>query len=197
MTNHYREITFKRMSQTLNGFLSSIKTLFNGVDLLRILDANKKQFGILVSVLSLSALLIFFAKPYVEISQTPIALKVSQSIHLKNLIIDSKALKNDLQLPNQLDDKELEEFKKLLISRGMKVGHLSIQVKNDPSIQMQLKYVSFAAFIDLLNESRIIWHLYPMDIVVEATDSAGIVHINATLTQFRSNQSPTSSSNPN
>jgi type II secretory pathway component PulM len=197
MMNHYKEIAFKRVSQAFNRVLSSIKTLFNGADLWRILNANKKRLAILVSVLCLSALLIWFAKPYLEMSQPPIALKVSQSIHLKNLIIESKALNNDLQLVNQLDDRELEEFKKLLISKGMKVGHLSIQTKNDPSIQMQLKYVSFAAFIDLLNESRIIWHLYPIDVSVEATDSAGIVHINATLIQFRSNQSSPSSSSPN
>jgi hypothetical protein len=197
MMNHYKEIAFKRVSQSFNGVLSSIKSLFNGVDLWRIIDANKKRLVILASVIGLSALLIWFAKPYLEMSQTPIALKVSQFIHLKNIIIESKALKNDLQLVNQLDDRELGEFKKLLISKGMKVGHLSIQAKNDPSIQMQLKYVSFAAFIDLLNESRIIWHLYPIDISVEATDSAGIVHINATLMQFRSNQSSPSSSSPN
>jgi type II secretory pathway component PulM len=197
MMNHYKEIAFKRVSQSFNGVFSSIKSLFNGADLWRILDANKKRLVILASVIGLSALLIWFAKPYLEMSQTPIALKVSQSIHLKNIIIESKALKNDLQLVNQLDDRELGEFKKLLISKGMKVGHLSIQAKNDPSIQMQLKYVSFAAFIDLLNESRIIWHLYPTDISVEATDSAGIVHINATLMQFRSYQSSPSSSSPN
>jgi hypothetical protein len=177
--------------------MSSIKALFDGLNLLQLLNANKKLFAILVSTLGFLVLLILFAKPYLEVSQLPIALKISQSIHLKNLIIESKSLNNDLRLVNQLDDRELEEFKKLLISKGMKVGHLSIQAKNDPSIQMQLKYVSFAAFIDLLNESRIIWHLYPMDISVEATDSAGIVHINATLMQFRSYQSSPSSSRPN
>jgi hypothetical protein len=197
MMNQYKVIAFNRLSQAFNGVLSSFRTLFNGADLWRILYANKKRLAILVSVIGLSAFLIWFAKSYLEMSQTPIALKVSQSIHLKNIIIESKSLNNDLRLVNQFDDKELDEFKKLLISKGMKVGHLSIQAKNDPSIQMQLKSISFAAFIDLLNESRVIWHLYPMDISVEATESAGIVHINATLTQFRSNQSPPSSSSPN
>jgi hypothetical protein len=51
--------------------------------------------------------------------------------------------------------------------------------------------------MNFLNESRLIWHLYPMDLSVEATDSAGIVHINATLMQFRSNQGPPSSSSQN
>jgi hypothetical protein len=197
MMNHYKEIAFKRVSQTFNGILSSIKTLFNGVDLWRIIDVNKKRLAILISVIGLFALLIWFAKPYLDMSQTPIALKVSQSIHLKNLIIESKSLNNDLRLVNQLDDRELEEFKKLLISKGMKVGHLSIQEMNEPSIQLQLKYVSFASLIDLLNESRVIWHLYPMDISVEAADSSGIVHVNATLMQFRSGEIPPSSSSPN
>jgi hypothetical protein len=197
MMNHYKAIAFNRLSQAFNGVLSSTRTLFNGADLWRILYTNKTRLAILVSAIGLTALLILFAKPYLEVSQTPIALKVSQSIHLKNLINESKSIKNDWHLVNQFDDKELEEFKKLLTSKGMKVGHLSIQAKNDPGIQMQLKSISFAAFIDLLNESRVIWHLYPMDISVEATESAGIVHINATLTQFRSNQSSPSSSSPN
>jgi type II secretory pathway component PulM len=197
MMNHYKEMALKKLSQAFNGFMSSIKALFDGLDLLQLLNANKKLFAILVSTLGFLVLLILFAKPYLEVSQLPIALKISQSIHLKNLIIEFKSLKKDVQLVNQFDEKELDEFKKLLASKGIRVGNISFNANNGGAIEMQLKYVSFAAFMNLLNESRLIWHLYPIDLSVEATDSAGIVHINATLMQFRSNQDPSSSSSEN
>jgi hypothetical protein len=184
MMNRYKEASFNRLSKVFNGFLSSIKTLFQELDLFHILNVNKKRLAILAAALGCLALLILFARPYLEISQIPITLKISQSIHLKNLIIASNSLKKDLQLVKQFDDKELDEFKKLLVSKGIKAGNISFNANNGGTIDIQMKYVSFAVFMDLLNESRLIWHLYPVDLSIEATDSAGITHINATLSQY-------------
>lgn len=197
MMNHYIEIALRVFSQVSNQFLLSVRSLFQNIDLLGLLKAYRKQLIILISILGIAVLLLLLAKPYLEISQTPIALKIAQSNHLKSLIIESKSFKNDGQSITTFDHQELESFKKILISKGMSVGHLSMNTSTDTSIEMQLKSVSFASFIDVLNESREIWHLYPLDVSVEATDSAGVVHIKATLKQFKSNQSLSSSVSQN
>lgn len=197
MMNHYIEIALRVFSQVSNQFLLSVKNLFQDVDLLSLLKTHKKQLVVFISIASIAVLLTLLAKPYLEISQVPIALKITQSNHLKSLVIESKSIKNDGQSVATFDNQELENFKKILIAKGMSVGHLSMNTIPDASIEMQLKNVSFASFIDVLNESREIWHLYPLDVSVEATDSAGIVHIKATLKQFRSNQSPPSSASQN
>jgi type II secretory pathway component PulM len=169
-----------------------MKALLRDIDLPHLLSVHKKRLAIFISILIFVILLVLFAKPYSEIGQTPITLRIAQSNHLKNLIFESKPLNDDGQLIVTFDDRALDQFKKILIGKGMMVSHLSMNAKPDATIEIHLKNISFASFIDVLNESRDIWHIYPMDVSVEATDSAGIVHVKATLMQFRANQSPSS-----
>lgn len=190
--NHYIEIALRGSSHILNRFLLSIKTFLIKVDLFSSFKANKKLFLISLAFLSLALLLVLFPKPYLAISQTPIALKMAQSNHLNSLLIESKSLRNDGQSVVTFDNQELEKLKKILINKGMMVVHLSINANDVASIEMQLKHVSFASFIDVLNESKEIWHLYPLKVSIDATDSAGIVDVKATLKQFGGNQFPPS-----
>lgn len=197
MMNHYIGVALRIVSQASNRLLLSVKTLFNGIDLPNLLRDHKRLLAIFLLFLSFTVLLTLLAKPYLEVSQTLIALKIAQSNHLKSLFIESKAIKSDGQLVKTFDDQELENFRKILLGKGMAVSHLSMNATSDASIEMQLKHVSFASFIDVLNQSRDTWHLYPLDVSINTTDTAGIVDVKTTLKQFRSNQSPPSSASQN
>lgn len=155
--------------------------------------SNKKTWiGIFISILLL-LLLILVVRPYSLREHNQLSLNHTQSEHLKKLIIDAQLISNKNILVGVFDDQDLIKFKQLLLSKGIKSNQLTFNSSNGVDIQMQLNQVAFAPFIDLINEVREMWHLYPVQMSVVATNSPGIVNIEAKLVQFRHEQTNQSS----
>jgi hypothetical protein len=63
-----------------------------------------------------------------------------------------------------------------------------LSLENPPRIEIQASDVLFSSVVDVLEELRFTWHLYPERVEVSSTPSMSVVNISATLRQ---------SSNPN
>jgi type II secretory pathway component PulM len=156
------------------------------------LISNKKIWiGIFLSIFMLF-LLTLVVRPYSLEAYNQLSLNHSQSDHLKKLIVESQSISNKTNLVGVFNDQELAKFKQLLLSKGIKPNQLAFNSSDGIDIQIQLNQVAFAPFLDLINEVREIWHLYPVQMSVVATNSPGIVNIDAKLMQFR--HEPTNSS---
>lgn len=158
------------------------------------LISNKKIWiGIFLSIFML-LLLTLVVRPYSLNAYNKLSLNHSQSDHLKKLIVESQSISNKNNLVGVFNDQDLAKFKQLLLSKGIKPNQLAFNSSNGVAIEIQLNQVAFAPFLDLVNEVREMWHLYPVQMSVVATNSPGIVNIEAKLVQFRHEQTNSSSS---
>ncbi len=134
-------------------------------------------FGILWAVMQ------FWAAPYVQLLEGQMSLRPAQWAQLENLIKLSKAKPLQLETVVLVDEAELQKIRNVLIARGLKPSVLRLGVENPPRIELQASDVMFAVVVDVLEELRISWRLYPERIELVATPSTAIVNLSASLVQ--------------
>ena len=134
-------------------------------------------FGILWAVMQ------FWAAPYVQLLEGQMSLRPAQWAQLENLIKLSKAKPLQLETVVLVDEAELQKIRNVLIARGLKPSVLRLGVENPPRIELQASDVMFAVIVDVLEELRIGWRLYPERIELVATPSTAIVNLSASLVQ--------------
>jgi type II secretory pathway component PulM len=91
---------------------------------------------------------------------------------------------------SSLDDQELEKILSGLKSRGVKPSVFRLTSDNPPRLEFQASEVMFSVLLDILEELRITWRLYPNQLSVVASSGAGMVNVSGVLTQYGSNASP-------
>lgn len=164
-----------------------------GDELQIFLISNKKLWmGIFLSIVML-LILILVIRPYSIKAHDRVLLNQSQSEILKKLIIESQSLSNNKNLVPVFQDQDLIKLKQLLLSKGMKPTQLTLNSADSATINLQLNQVAYASFLDLVNEFREIWNIYPVQISIVASASPGIVNIETKLVQFRDGQNNYSS----
>lgn len=164
----------------------------NGVELQQFIVSNKKLWiGICLSVVML-LILILVIRPYSMKVHDRLLMNQSQLEVLKKLIIESQSLSTNKNLVPEFQDQDLAKLKQLLLSKGMSPNQLTFNSANGVSIDLQLNQIAYAPFLDLVNEFREIWHIYPTQISIVASNSPGIVNIKTKLVQFRDDQANSS-----
>ena len=129
------------------------------------------------------ALMQFWGAPYVQRLEGQMSLRPAQWAQLENLIKLSKGKPLQLDTVVLVDEAELQKIRNVLIARGLKPSVLRLGVENPPRIELQASDVMFAVIVDVLEELRISWRLYPEKIELVATPSTAIVNLSATLVQ--------------
>ena len=60
---------------------------------------------------------------------------------------------------------------------------MRLSLENPPRIEFQASDVLFSSVVDVLEELRATWHLYPERVEVSATSKMAMVNVSATLMQ--------------
>ena len=110
-------------------------------------------------------------------------LRPMQWAQLENLIKLSKSKPMQLNNVVLVDEAELQKIRNILIARGLKPSVLRLGVENPPRIELQASDVMFAVVVDVLEELRSTWRLYPERIELVATSSTAVVNLSASLVQ--------------
>lgn len=145
--------------------------------------AKRKLLLNLAVLGALWALMQFWATPYVHRLEGQISLRPMQWAQLENLIKLSKSKPMQLNTVVLVDEAELQKIRNILVARGLKPSVLRLGVENPPRIELQASDVMFAVVVDVLEELRMTWRLYPERIELVATPATAVVNLSASLVQ--------------
>lgn len=165
----------------LNHIVTSLKTFALG----------QRYLLLVLTGLALALLLHrFVLAPYEAQIQSQLAMRPAQWSQLQSLIKLSKASPaSPLAMASTvtpLDEMELQKVRNLLTTRGLKPAVLRLTTDNPPRLEIQVSEAMFSVVLDVLDELRSTWRLYPTQMNVVAAAGPGVVNISATFLQFGS-----------
>jgi len=111
------------------------------------------------------------------------SLRSAQWAQMENLVRLSKATPAQQITVEPLDDAELQRIRTILVAKKIKPSVLRLSLENPPRIEFQASEVLFSSVVDVLEELRTTWHLYPERVELTATPTMAMVNISATLIQ--------------
>ena len=88
-------------------------------------------------------------------------------------------------LVTALDDAEMQKVRAILAARDIKPNVLRLSNDNPPRLELQANDVLFSAWIEVLDELRQVWRLYPESVSAIASANPGIVQISSNLKQMQ------------
>lgn len=150
-------------------------------------------------LLRLLALVIFLAvnhyaiAPHSQRVSDQLELRPTQWSQIQNLIKLAKATAASGSAPSfavapgtvtLLDEMELQKIRSVLTSLGLKPSVLRLSADNPPRIEFQSSDMMFSVLLEVLDELRTTWHLYPEQLNVLASASPEIVNISGVLMQY-------------
>ena len=91
-------------------------------------------------------------------------------------------------LVTPLDDAEMQKVRAVLVALDIKPNVLRLSNDNPPRLEFQANDVLFSAWIEVLDELRQVWRLYPETVSVIASANPGIVQISSSLKQMQAPQ---------
>lgn len=144
-------------------------------------------FAILIAALVVNT---FVVSPYAQRVQNQLDMRPAQWSQLQSLIKQAKSTNAAPVTVTLLDDLELQKIRNVLVSRGIKPSVLRLTADNPPRIELQASDAMFSVLLDSLDELRMTWRLYPEQLNVVSTSSAGgaggagIVNIGGVLVQY-------------
>jgi hypothetical protein len=86
-------------------------------------------------------------------------------------------------LVTPLNESEMQKVRAVLAARDIKPNVLRLSNDNPPRLEIQANDVLFSAWIEVLEELRQVWRLYPESVSAIASANPGIVQISSTLKQ--------------
>ena len=86
-------------------------------------------------------------------------------------------------LVTSLNEAEMQKVRAVLAARDIKPNVLRLSNDNPPRLEIQANDVLFSAWIEVLEELRQVWRLYPESVSAIASANPGIVQISSTLKQ--------------
>ena len=152
--------------------------------LTRLLMAYRKQ---LVSILLGGVLLLmslWVLEPYEKTVQDRLLMRPSQWAYLQNLLKESKTKAMPAGSVAMFNEAELQKCRAALLNLGVKPTVLRLTADNPPRIELQANDVLFSTLMDFLEVMRSTWHAYPVQINLQATDSAAMVNVSMGFLQY-------------
>jgi hypothetical protein len=119
-----------------------------------------------------------------------LSLRPIQWSQMENLVKLSKTNPMQQSTVEQLDDAELQKIRTILQAKRIKPNVLRLSLENPPRIEFQASDVLFSSVVDVLEELRTTWHLYPERVELSSTPAVAVVSVSATLRQSRNTNSP-------
>jgi len=83
-----------------------------------------------------------------------------------------------------LDESEMQKVRAVLTARDIKPTLLRLSNDNPPRLEFQANEVLFSSWIEVLDELRQVWRLYPETVSVIASAMPGVVQVSSTLQQM-------------
>lgn len=117
----------------------------------------------------------------VQWAQLQHVLKVNHAISAPG--VGGSAAGTRATLVTALDEAEMQKVRAVLAARDIKPNVLRLSNDNPPRLELQANDVLFSAWIEVLEELRQVWRLYPEGVSVIAGANLGIVQISSTLKQ--------------
>jgi len=100
-------------------------------------------------------------------------------------------------LVNPLNESEMQKVRAVLAARDIKPNVLRLSNDNPPRLEFQANDVLFSAWIEVLDELRQVWRLYPETVSAIASATPGLVQVSSSLKQMQlPQQSPAQSFPP-
>jgi hypothetical protein len=88
----------------------------------------------------------------------------------------------------------MQKVRAVLAARDIKPNVLRLSNDNPPRLEFQANDVLFSAWIEVLNEFRQVWRLYPESVSAIASATPGLVQVSSSLKQMQvPQQSPAQS----
>ena len=144
----------------------------------------------------LGGISLFLLLPYGKSLEQRMQMLPAQWSQLQNLIKLSKSAAGNASASSQswtspstlplLDEFEMQKIKTVLTARGIKPSILRVTADTPPRVELQSNEVMFSVFLEVLEELRMTWRLYPDRVRVEATQVPGMVNVSASLSQASS-----------
>ena len=156
----------------------------------RFLLNQRKALLLMLLLLLLWITYILLLAPYSLRLQERLEMRPAQWSQLQSLIRISKTSAAGSGLSttvSNLDDREVEKILSGLKSRGIKPSVFRLTTDNPPKLEFQASEVMFSVLLDVLEELRITWRLYPSQLSVVANSGAGMVNVSGVLTQYGTN----------
>ena len=156
----------------------------------RFLLNQRKALLLMLLLLVLWITYILLLAPYSLRLQEQLEMRPAQWSQLQSLIRISKTSAAGSGLSttvSNLDDREVEKILSGLKSRGIKPSVFRLTTDNPPKLEFQASEVMFSVLLDVLEELRITWRLYPSQLSVVANSGAGMVNVSGVLTQYGTN----------
>ena len=154
---------------------------------------QRKALLLVLLLLLLWITYILLLAPYSLRLQERLEMRPAQWSQLQSLIRIAKTSAAGSGLSttvSNLDDREVEKILSGLKSRGIKPSVFRLTTDNPPRLEFQASEVMFSVLLDVLEELRITWRLYPNQLSVVANSGAGMVNVSGVLTQYGSNTNP-------
>ena len=126
----------------------------------------------------------YWILPTVSDLESRLALRPAQWAQLENLIRLSKANPQRVSGIEPMDEAELQRVRMILAAKGIKPLVLRLTLENPPRVELQMSEVVFSSAVDVLEELRKAWNLYPEHIEVSATPKIAVVNLTASLKQM-------------
>jgi hypothetical protein len=99
-------------------------------------------------------------------------------------------------LVTALDDAEIQKVRAVLAARDIKPNVLRLSNDNPPRLELQANDVLFSAWIEVLDEFRQVWRLYPESVSAIASANPGLVQVSSSLRQMQVPQQSSAHSLP-
>lgn len=161
--------------------------------LLRFVGQQRQVLLTALLVLLVWITYLFVLAPYSLSLQERLEMRPAQWSQLQSLIRTSKmgATNSGLSTTvSALDDQEMQRILGNFTARGIKPSVFRLTTDNPPRLEFQASDVMFSALLDVLEELRISWRLYPTQLSVISNGGAGMINVSGVLTQYGTNATP-------
>jgi type II secretory pathway component PulM len=163
----------------VNHILGSLKTFV----------VRQSYLFLVLLVLAMAILLHRFVLASYETQiQSQLAMRPAQWSQLQSLVKLSKASPTSplamASTVTPLDEMELQKVRSILTARGLKPAVLRLTTDNPPRLEIQVSDAMFSLVLDVLDELRSTWRLYPTQMNVVSAAGPGVVNVSATFLQF-------------
>lgn len=160
--------------------------------IMSVLIRERTRLFFLAAVIAVVLIVVMVLIPYNRVLTDRLSLRPAQLAHLQNLIASSQSQSVPAREPLQFDDVQLQGLRSLLLSRDIKPLTLVISSRNPTKLEIKAKDVLFSSLLDVLEQMRTQWNIYPDELNIQATELPAVVSINGYLLQYRISDVPNS-----
>jgi type II secretory pathway component PulM len=163
--------------------------------LLRFVQRQRKALLIALLIPVIWVAYLYLLAPFSLRVQEQLEMRPAQWSQLQSLIRMSKtSAAGTTGMPttvSSLDDQETQKILNVLTARGIKPSVFRLTADNPPRLEFQANDVMFSVLLDVLEELRTTWRLYPTQLSVVGNSGAGMINVSGVLTQYGTNTAQT------